>query len=51
MDTEAIITGLILMDVAATLAGNFVIWQEISRLTRRQTIIETQHRINHPGQD
>jgi hypothetical protein len=47
METEAIITGLIMLDVSATLAGNYLIRQELKDYGQRLTVIETQHNHNH----
>jgi hypothetical protein len=47
METEAIIAGLVLIDVTATLAGNALLRSQIYDLGRRLTVIETQHKANH----
>ncbi|WAC05667.1 MAG: hypothetical protein OS112_03295 [Methanoregula sp.] len=38
---EELIVGLVLLDVGATLAGNWRVWQKIADLDRRLIILET----------
>lgn len=38
---DELIVGLILVDVGATLAGNWRIWQKVSELDTRLTVLET----------
>lgn len=49
---EPIIVGLIVVDVAATLTGNFVLWQIVMRQGERLSNLEGQHdrcpRVVHP---
>lgn len=45
--TEELITALIVVDVAATLAGNYILWQIVMKQDHRLTRIEAQHENNH----
>jgi hypothetical protein len=43
LDYESIIAGLVLMDVAATIGGNLVLWTKLGGFGERLTKLETEH--------
>ena len=47
IETEAILMALIVVDVTATLAGNYILWQIVMSQEKRLSHMEGQHEQNH----
>jgi hypothetical protein len=46
---EELVIGIVLIDLAATLAGTTAIWKKVSNLDHRLTILETKYCIQVNG--
>jgi hypothetical protein len=46
---EDLIVGLVLLDVASTLAGNWILWSKLNIIDKRVCIIETENSMIERG--